>query len=120
MNLFVEWSSRRKKRAAPPVSEPAKQDSLDHTGLQATTIPIGTIGTNGTDHDALVADLKTLCGDDGPEREAAGEGWATAGGVDGPDGDALPAWQSWMNRRYTVWRTRGFLQAEARRIVWGE
>lgn len=70
--------------------------------------------------DALVADLKTLFGDDDPEREAAAERLGKARGVDGPVGDDLPAWQSWMNRRYTVWRTRGFSRVEALGIVWGE
>jgi TubC N-terminal docking domain len=70
--------------------------------------------------DAVVADLKTVFTGDGLARHAAAERLARARGVDGPAGDDLPAWQSWMNRRYTVWRTRGFSQAEARRIVWGE
>jgi hypothetical protein len=70
--------------------------------------------------DEVVADLKTVFTVDGPASHAAAERLAKARGVDGPAGDDLPAWQSWMNRRYTVWRTRGFSQADAKRIVWGE
>ena len=98
MGLLIEWSTRRRRRAATSAavatlgSEPAKQDSLDHTGFQAGTVPIGTIGTNGTAHGALVADLKTLFGDDGPASEAAAERLAKARMVaDVPAGDDRPA-----------------------------
>jgi hypothetical protein len=121
MNLFIEWSTRRKRRVATPAPDPVPQESLDHTAVQAGTVPIGTIGTNGTAHDALVADLKTLFGDDGPASEAAAERLRKLRNrTSEPAGDDLPAWQSWMKHRYVWWRQRGFSQAEARRIAWGE
>jgi hypothetical protein len=120
MNLFIEWSTRRKRRVATPAPDPVPQESLDHTAVQAGTVPIGTIGTNGTAHGALVADLKTLFGDDGPASEAAAERLAKARMVaDVPAGDDRPAWQAWMNRRY-VWRRGRYSRAEALGIVWGE
>ena len=71
--------------------------------------------------DALVADLKTVLMGDGPESEAAAERLAESSNrTSGPAGDDLPAWQAWMNRRFTVWRTRGYLRVEALGIVWGE
>jgi hypothetical protein len=125
MNLLAEWSARRTRRAAVPAifgSEAAEQGSLDHTAPLATTIavPIGTIGPNGTAHDALVADLKAVFTGDGPARHAAAERLAKTRGVDGPAGDDVTAWRAWMNRRYTVWRTRGFSRSDALGIVWGE
>jgi hypothetical protein len=70
--------------------------------------------------DEVVADLKTVFTVDGPASHAAAERLAKARGVDGPAGDDLPAWRAWMNRRYAVWRTRGYSRAEALGIVWGE
>jgi hypothetical protein len=70
--------------------------------------------------DEVVADLKTVFTVDGPASHAAAERLAKARGADVPVGDDLPAWQAWMNRRYVWRRRRGFSQAEARRIVWGE
>lgn len=72
--------------------------------------------------DEVVADLKTVFTmTDGPARHAAAERLAKArGAADVPAGDDLPAWHAWMTRRYADWRRRGFSQAEARRIAWGE
>jgi TubC N-terminal docking domain len=70
--------------------------------------------------DEVVADLKTVFTVDGPASHAAAERLAKARGAGGPVGDDLPAWRAWMNRRYAVWRTRGYSRAEALGIVWGE
>ena len=122
MNLFVEWSTRRKRRAATPAtfatlgSESVEQDRLDHTAVQAAAEPAG----DRYGPDEVVADLKTVFTVDGPASHAAAERLAKVRMVaDLPAGDDLPAWQAWMNRRY-AWRRRGFSRAEARRIVWGE
>ena len=65
--------------------------------------------------------MKTVFMGDGPESAAAAERLAESSNrTSGPAGDDLPAWQSWMNRRFTVWRTRGYLRVEALGIVWGE
>jgi hypothetical protein len=124
MNLFVEWSTRRKRRAATPAtfatlgSESVEQDRLDHTAVQAAAEPAG----DRYGPDEVVADLKTVFAMiDGPASEAAAERLAKARMItDVPAGDDLPAWQAWMNRRYAWRRRRGFSPAEARRIVWGE
>src|SRR4051795_8838350 len=70
--------------------------------------------------DEVVADLKTVFTNDGPASPAAAERLAKARVADGPVSDDLPAWQSWMNRRYTDRRRRGCSRAEAMRIVCGE
>jgi hypothetical protein len=71
--------------------------------------------------DEVVADLKTVFTVDGPARHAAAERLAKAkGAADVPAGDDLPTWHAWMTSRYADWRRRGFSQAEARRIAWGE
>ena len=70
--------------------------------------------------DDVVADLKTVFTVDGPASHAAAERLARAKGVDGPDGDDLAAWRSWMCRRYTLWKTRGYLRIEALGMAWGE
>jgi hypothetical protein len=124
MNLFVEWSTRRKRRAATPAtfatlgSESVEQDRLDHTAVQAAAEPAG----DRYGPAEVVADLKTVFAMiDGPASEAAAERLAKARMItDVPAGDDLPAWQAWMNRRYAWRRRRGFSRAEALGIVWGE
>jgi hypothetical protein len=70
--------------------------------------------------DAVVADLRAVFGDDAPARAAAAERLARARGLDGPAGDDHPAWRDWINGRYAVWRTRGYLRVEALGMAWGE
>jgi len=70
--------------------------------------------------DAVVADLRAVFGDDAPARAAAAERLAGARGLDGSAGDDLPAWRAWINGRYAVWRTRGYLRIEALGMAWGE
>jgi hypothetical protein len=70
--------------------------------------------------DDVVADLKAVFGDGGPAGDAAAERLARARRVDGPDGDDYQAWREWINGRYRVWRTRGYLRVEALAMAWGE
>jgi hypothetical protein len=70
--------------------------------------------------DDVIADLKTVFTADGPASDAAAERLARAKGVDGPDGDDYQAWREWMCRRYTLWKTRGYLRVEALGMAWGE
>jgi hypothetical protein len=57
--------------------------------------------------------------DGGLARDAA-ERLARQEVTSGPASDDVTSWRSWMRSRYTVWRTRGYLRAEALGIVWGE
>jgi hypothetical protein len=70
--------------------------------------------------DAVVADLQAVFTGDAPARAAAAERLARARGLDGPAGDDYPAWRDWINGRYAVWRTRGYLRVEALGMAWGE
>jgi hypothetical protein len=96
-------TSRDMSRTVPPVTVPP--------------VPVG----DRYGPDEVVADLKTVFTVNGPASHAAADRLRNLRNrTSGPAGDDLPAWQSWMKHRYVWWRQRGFSQAEARRIVWGE
>ena len=51
--------------------------------------------------DEVVADLKTVFTVTARRAMRRRNDWRRPGVADGPVGDDLPAWQAWMNRRYT-------------------
>jgi hypothetical protein len=106
-------TSRDMSRTVPPVTVPP-------VTVPPVTVPPVPVGDR-YGPDEVVADLKTVFTVNGPASHAAADRLRNLRNrTSGPAGDDLPAWQSWMKHRYVWWRQRGFSQAEARRIAWGE